>query len=887
MSEEKQSMTSFDAAMGHLQRELLVLEKRSDLQPAQYNWIAQLKRLIQQVAAGELSQNQWRRQAGLPMFSLEKADVNFDQQGQEIRYQFNIGNLSFSEPLRPKSIAPELLAEAEAGFRQRIKEKFGPDAPYFIPLAATTSEAPAVTADDSCGGRSRSRRRTRPEYCEWITEESTIRKVELPDLGAALSKYPCIILLGDPGCGKTTALQNLAFESADNPRQLPLLLSLSRFVPGMKIEDFIRLGWAGRTSAGHWAAPEPASHLEQYLQGGRLFLLFDALNECPRKAYDQCAGDLRRFIDQWTPSGNRFVVSCRVLDYGEELSGLQRIEIQPFSDVKIRALLEKELPQTWPELWKRLTEADQQERSLLTLARNPYILTMIIDVFDEQGRLGENRAQMLELFTQTLFAWAEKKCEPDQWIDAAIQQEALAHLAFESQDRQGSGAEVPTNLAQAVLPDKVQPDPAWPAIPYPKERVLELTAKAHIVEMPVDRSSMKFYHQLLQEYFAARCLLRRPPQELAEKWCWPWLEQEMPLWHRPEDNYDPLPPPPPTGWEETIILAAGLAPQNDDQLVRTLVEINPVLAGRSLHEGRARVSRDTYQMTIKGLLKTIADPAVALRVRIAAGKVLGYLGDPRIGEMVEIGAGEFFMGDDDDNDASPCHALSLPDYQVGKYPVTNSEFSRFISAKGYEQKKYWSAAGWTILKREEWKSPQYWDDDRFKAPNQPVVGITWFEALAYCRWLSSETGTPYELPSEAQWEKAARGGDGRIYPWGDRFAPESANCKEGKQIVWATTPVGIYPTGISPYGCLDMAGNVWEWTRSLWSRPEFEYPYNPDDGRENIDVEDNFLCVLRGGSWFNFRADARCSRRSRNSPGYGWFDVDGFRVVVSHIISGL
>jgi formylglycine-generating enzyme required for sulfatase activity len=293
-------------------------------------------------------------------------------------------------------------------------------------------------------------------------------------------------------------------------------------------------------------------------------------------------------------------------------------------------------------------------------------------------------------------------------------------------------------------------------------------------------------------------------------------------------------------------------------------------------------------MAVASLLRTIEDPAVALRVRIAAGKALGYLGDPRLGALVEIGAGEFLMGDDD---ASPRHRLFLPDYKIRKYPVTNSEFSRFMDAGGYAQKRWWSEAGWAFWRNKEREKPHYWDDDRVNAPNQPVVGISWFEALAYCRWLAWETGTPYELPGEAQWEKAARGQDGRIYPWGNDFAPEAANCNEGKQMVRSTTPVGIYPTGISPFGCLDMAGNVWEWTRSLWGKdweqPEFKYPYNPDDGRENTDAEIGVLRVLRGGSWVFIRDYARCSYRYWYSPSLGWDDYSGFRVAVSPIISGL
>jgi hypothetical protein len=140
-----------------------------------------------------------------------------------------------------------------------------------------------------------------------------------------------------------------------------------------------------------------------------------------------------------------------------------------------------------------------------------------------------------------------------------------------------------------VLPETVQPDPEWPPRPSPPDQVLKLAASANIIEMTGDHSALRFYHQLLQEYFAAREMLGRSPEKMAHLWRWPWLEKEMPKWVRPEDNYDPLPPPPPTNWEETTIMAAGLMPENDDGLVRALNEINPVIAGRCLYEGRAEV----------------------------------------------------------------------------------------------------------------------------------------------------------------------------------------------------------------------------------------------------------------------------------------------------------
>ncbi|MCP4284327.1 MAG: formylglycine-generating enzyme family protein, partial [Gammaproteobacteria bacterium] len=325
----------------------------------------------------------------------------------------------------------------------------------------------------------------------------------------------------------------------------------------------------------------------------------------------------------------------------------------------------------------------------------------------------------------------------------------------------------------------------------------------------------------------------------------------------------------PTGWEETTILAAGLNLENDDQLVRALVDVNPVLAGRCLNEGQAKVEKDIRQGAIMALLKTIARPEVALRVRIAAGEVLGYLGDSRLGELVTVPAGEFVMGEGNDQ-----HRLMLPEYQISRYPLTRAEYERFIEAGGYQQRRWWTEAGWA---RKNWIEPEYWRDSRFNKPNQPVVGVSWYECVAYCRWLSAETGQPYRLPTEAEWEKAARGTDGRVYPWGNDFEASRGNMVLGEQVVNTTTPVGIYPTGISPAGLFDCSGNVWEWEQSKSA----DYPYQADDGRENLSGTN--VRVLRGGSWGNdHELDARCAARIRLYPSdrvSGW----GCRVAVSPI----
>jgi formylglycine-generating enzyme required for sulfatase activity len=777
--------------------------------------------------------------------------------------------LDLNAPDLPPPTDSEALAAAERAYRQRLKERYAEDASYFVdPEGVTTEKISSKRQPKALQLALRHRQKVKgAEYHEWQQAGQEIKQVKLKSLRAGVDNYPCVILLGEPGSGKTTALENLAYELAAEDGQLPLPLRLSEFEPGMTVEAFIKQSLPDLLAA----------NLDGYLQAGRLFVLFDALNEMPRAGYGQHSRALRNFIDHWSAKdkGNRFLVTCRVLDYGEELSGLQRVEVQPFDDQRIQEFIQNVLPDTWSGLWARLIKEEDKQRRLLEMVRNPYILTMMAVIYAEEGDLSSNRAELLGDFTGMLLAWAEEKTPRDKWLDAEVQAEALSILAFEMQ-KAGEGTSVKTY--ELELPEKIQPGRKMIASP-PKDQVLTLAAGANIIEMPVERSTVRFYHQLLQEYFAARHMLKQEPAGLAGHWHWPWwLERDMPLWERPEDNWDPLPPPPQTGWEETTIIAAGLAAENDDQLVQALIEINPVLAGRCVHEGRAKVEAATRQAVIKALLTTIGNTEVALRVRIVAGEVLGELGDPRIGELVTIPAGEFLMGSDPDldelsfYDERPQHELYLPEYQIGKYPVTNAEYAHFIEAGGYRDNRWWTEEGWAYLENpiyeeevydedepyyepepiyyEPFSEPRYWQKARCNKPNQPVVGVGWYDSVAYCRWLSAETGRQYRLPTEAEWEKAARGTDGRVYPWGNEFEANRLNVDQGKQQVRTTTPVGIYPSGVSPFGVFDCAGNVWEWCATEYAYGFKPYPY---DAKEDEWAEEYLNRTndraRRGGFW--------------------------------------
>jgi formylglycine-generating enzyme required for sulfatase activity len=273
--------------------------------------------------------------------------------------------------------------------------------------------------------------------------------------------------------------------------------------------------------------------------------------------------------------------------------------------------------------------------------------------------------------------------------------------------------------------------------------------------------------------------------------------------------------------------------------------------------------------------------------------------------FVYVPAGEFVMGSreeeidaaleqcqqyDDSCERSrfaheaPTHTVYLDGYWIGQTEVTNAQFRYFMEADGYTTERYWSLEGWTWRLENSITEPQFWQNANFNGNQQPVNGVSWHEADAYSRWLAETSSLPIRLPTEAEWEKAARGTDGRTYPWGNDWDASRANycdkrCKaeaENDDGYAYTSPVGIFAEGASPYGAVDMAGNVWEWTGDWYdsgyyaTSPE-RNPIGPDGGSEH---------VLRGGAWDNNPTSLRGAHRSRFDPDRRNHNV-GVRVVLA------
>ena len=261
--------------------------------------------------------------------------------------------------------------------------------------------------------------------------------------------------------------------------------------------------------------------------------------------------------------------------------------------------------------------------------------------------------------------------------------------------------------------------------------------------------------------------------------------------------------------------------------------------------------------------------------------------------MVYVPAGEFLMGStnldlDARDDEKPQHTVYLDAFWIDKTEVTNAMFERFVAAAGYKtdaEKEGWGYAftgsQWETVKSVDWRHPHGASTSIKGLDNHPVVLVTWNDARTYCQWAGRQ------LPTEAQWEKAARGTDGRIYPWGNQTATcdyavmdDGSGDSCGKGI--GTWPVGSRPKGVSPYGALDVAGNVWEWVADRYSKNYYaqsptRQPEGPSSGQYR---------VLRGGGWLHYLPTyVRAASRLDISPNYRVNDI-GFRCVLVPIEKG-
>ncbi len=721
-----------------------------------------------------------------------------------------------------------------------------------------------------------------------------------------------LIILGDPGSGKTTFLKYLTLHLASGDdlglgARLPLLVPLSAYANALeerdvRLDDFI-VRYFHDLGAD---VPLDAMLREALAEGGALILL-DGLDEVREIGLRQTVAErVAAFYSFHRQMGNRFVMTSRVVGYREVrpvAEGLVECMLEDFDDAQIEAFvtkwtaaLEKEARGETQEAGREaqrereeLLEAIRRNPGVRALAANPLLLT-ILALMKRQGvTLPERRVEVYDQYVRTLLStWNRARGlgrPPARDLDVVETVRVLAPLALWMHTvSPGVGLVKRGDLQrelERIYRERGEDDPERAALRF-------LNDVREYAGLLLERGAGRygFIHLTFEEYLAAVGIARLGQRDIR-----PIVEILA------EHVGEPA-------WREVSLLTIGylgIVQQWDEvagDVVLALLEREPgepgqaaVLVGDAVVDSwPGGVTSACKERVVQALLATMRDwQRVKPPLRAAAGRALARLGDPRFRPdawflphddllgFVHIPAGPFLMGSGDDDemaydDEKPQHEVRLPDYYIGRYPVTVAQWRAFVEASGHRPK----------------------DEDSLRDPdNHPVRYVTWYEAIRYCDWLTERLreweGTPeplrtllreegwvVTLPSEAEWEKAARGGreGARVYPWGEEPDPNRANYS--KTGIGDTCAVGCFPGGASPYGVEDLSGNVWEWTRSHWK----SYPYDPADGREDLEAGSDVPRISRGGSFSAYARLVRCACRD-------WYNPDvllrfiGFRLVVA------
>jgi formylglycine-generating enzyme required for sulfatase activity len=772
-----------------------------------------------------------------------------------------------------------------------------------------------------------------------------------------LHRHEGLVVLGDPGGGKTTFLKYLTLRLATGQgddvglgARLPVLVPLSAYANALVQGDVPLHRFIADYHQDRGVDLPLGPMLDEALAQGGALLLLDGLDEV--RDLSQRHLVVQRVLDFFSfhrRQGNKFILTSRIVGYREvrpTAQGLAECTLVDFEKDEIELFVDK-----WTGALERAARGDtlvaaqeagrEREELLATMGRNPGVrrlasnplLLTILALMKRQGVvLPERRVELYQTYVETLLKhWNLARGlgrPPSRDLDVIEMVRVLAPLALWMHETSpGVGL-----VKREAMRRRLEEIYVERGIPEPERAAQRLLADAReYAGLLLERGPGEygFIHLTFQEYLAAVAIALRGQRSVE-----PVVEALSA--HVADDN-----------WREVSLLAIGymgIVQQRDEAAGTALWEMiqsapgepgqAAVLAGEAVVDAwPGGVTLACKEKVIQSLLETVTDDArVKPRLRAAAGNALARLGDPRaeVGTIESmpfcyVPPGPFWMGSEEYVAEKPQHLNSHLDYGywLGRYPVTNAQFGAFVEAGGYGAQAYWPEAeaaglwgdgGFRARRDDEPRSKPYDPGEPFNLANHPVVVVTWYEALAFARWLTDwlreqsalPEGWMVRLPSEAEWEKAARGGleipvqpaisplaelgepdfalqenrsPKRSYPWGAPSEATRANYDDTG--IGATSAVGCFPGGASPYGVEDLSGNVWEWTRTLWG---LEYPYNPKDGREKLDSKG--LRVLRGGSFGNDQGSVRCAYRSSGSPN-DWGSNYGFRVVVAPVPSGL
>jgi|GEM_PF-2288603 len=734
------------------------------------------------------------------------------------------------------------------------------------------------------------------------------RDIELKEATDVLRRSQWLVVRGHPGSGKTTLLKYLAVRYATRKMKplhgkhlIPVFVALKDIADAPDLFDYI-VGIVRRH-----VIRQPDEYLRKHLKEGNCIVFFDGVDEVPAASREKVTGWIEAFAGEFGQS--RMIVTLRKEGYEKigfgarfeetEVAGLTEPQMMHLAFSVLRANRVKLSGQELHQQSRALLDLIRADDRLLILAENPMLLSIIALVYDEEGDLPRKRVELYECCVRLILELREiKEAGSSHRLTFSLDQKyhALRKIALHFVE-QGIARFPGNELKQQIT--LIGKD-----INVPVDKtgafIEELCIIGILRRISVYDDTYDFVHKTFLEYFAAREI-----QENQRK-------KERLIYENAEDP----------NWRQVILLYVGLLGDAGDakEVLTVLMKRGYfALAGECFLNTRIPIESLRSEMTEQLLTMVDADSVDKGRcTQVLMDMFLPHLGEvidrPQVEaflqrrvvdplERWEVKAAIYQAGLELDSTKAgsfasrfglvyvpggnsvvgvaaprcdklplwfrfiawikqeaaetrwwelPREEVDLPPFFIDRCLVTNEQYAAFIRAGGYGDSKYWSEAGWEFVSKHGLKHPQNWSaKEEQQLSGHPVVGVSWFEAAAYAKWAGKQ------LPSERIWEKAARGTDERIYPWGNE--PPDKNRANFGRTVGATTSVGRYEAGKSPYGAYDMAGNVWEWCEEWWD-------------------EANELKVLRGGSWLNDPVVLRASDRDGFNPSIrDWVNNVGFR----------
>ncbi len=907
--------------------------------------LLRLHRLVEQAQTGN-------QQQAVPRLTLQAVYTSLTTSGEHVvlhQRDYAAAHMQrLSRRLRERTSAevpPEQIRAIDIDFCTP------PDERFFAHIDMLRSKT--LTLDDIPGDTPLRLRITRPELA---TE--------------AIRRNHRLVLLGEPGSGKSTVLRYLALLLALRIQGQSVALPAgwdSTFLP---VPILCPLGAiaellhaTGDANQALWQAIERAlddtqgsraglrAHLNDAIRRGGVLLLFDGLDELPTSGTNprqQVARAICAFAIQTAPQ-TPIVVSSRVKAYQESTAwqlpaeeGWQVRQIQPLAFGQVRQFVQ----QWYAELAHTLDEpADQRAQRLIEalhstpnqriqrLIESPLLLTMLAILHYNRNELPDDRVEVYEQCVDLLLdRWEPQRTPGVQHSgllarlaipDLRIEQlrEELHKLALDAHARP-PGDDGRGFLDRYALTGRLVEFFARLRAPEPLDKVNlfidGLIKDAGLLQSPAD-DRYAFPHLTFQEYLAACGLASRTDMVDTAYHFWTssdasrWREVLLLFMGRLRQQGSLAVERDAVAWLERL-MAAKLGRQSKSARQRAQ---DAALAALSYHELGGQTALAGTQIDVEARIEhplrsaivdllATPDSGVVLADRLAAARVLADLGDPRFpvtlaqwrddliqrnddfgtphGYWCAIRPGSYRIGGWQDNNASA--DITLPAVWIARYPLTVAQYRAFIAAGGYDCQEYWTPNGWQWRQERKRTQPYLWDDIRFSSPNQAVIGVSWYEAMACCAWLTTmladvlPAGYVMCLPSEAEWEAAAAydaSMQRQTYPWGeDEPTPEHAIfADKPDNRLGAPAPVGVCPAGAAACGALDMAGNVWEWCSSSHAA----YPAQSDAAAKDFTPFEGVVPV-RCGSWYENATNVRFWARGWGDPIFYDFGR-GFRLLLA------